>query len=101
MKTVVLTNEEIAIPVITKTFLTRSRVIALLADISYNEKGLDFSNLSKKEAMVKIRNHIWYQGLTTYPDWYEDTDDIPYWNEQYELATKYIESKFQELNTVL
>ena len=97
MKTVELTNGNIAIPVITRTFLTRAKLAAIMADLAFHGT-ICLDKVSKKELMDAVRGHIKYQGVTTYPDWYEDTDDTPTLNALYSQALEYIDKFFKELN---
>lgn len=95
MKTVELTSGEKAIPVITKTYLTFPRVVYIWGDLIHRG-SLSYSS-KKSEVMKEIRRHIWYQGITTYSDWYEDTDDIPVLNAIYDDLRPIVKEMFSEL----
>ena len=71
MKTVNLTDGRKAITVITKRYLTRSLLIDIVTHLCYHDE-LNLMN-SKSHVMKKVREHLAYQGRTTYCDWYEDT----------------------------
>ena len=96
MRTVKLTSGKVAIPLITKTFITRKRMIDILVDLAFNEK-IDLGVASKSEAIKAIREHIFFQGITTYCDWYEDTDATPKINKLYPLTRAFVSAKFPEL----
>jgi len=95
MKTVELVRGGKAITVMTKTYVTRSRLISIVTDLIFHD------NLSleagKRVIMEKVRGHLWYQGTTVYCDWYEDTIDTPVINEIYAKVEEMIDEKFPEL----
>lgn len=95
MKTVELTTDEIAIPVMVKAYLTRNHLIRILADLWFYEE-ISFP-LTKTQAIKEAKMHIKLKGYSVYPDYYEDTDDTPLWNEAVDLAEKYVDKKFPEL----
>ena len=96
MKTVELKSNKTAIVIISKQFLTKDLAVKILGDSCFNN-GLLFEKLTKKRAIEIIKYHLWYQGITAYSDWYEDTEHQEKINECYKLADKYVSRKFPEL----
>ena len=95
MRTVELTTDEIAIPVMVKAYLTKDRLIRILGDLHFYG---DVTFPIKKSAIIKeVKDHIRLKGYSCYPDCYEDTDDIPIWNQSAEMAEIIINQKFPEL----
>lgn len=96
MRTVELTDGRKAIPVVTKTYLHKDRVISIVTDLIFHDQ---LSYDSKKSEMIKaIRKHLWWQGVSVYAIWYEDTDDTPVINDIREKVVPIIEKLFPELS---
>lgn len=97
MKTVRLNTGELSIPIVIKSFITKTKMIKILADIVHS-KSLDLHNMNKKEIMQEIRGHVKFQGVTVYTDWYEDTIETPIINDIITEVEAFVEDKFPELN---
>jgi len=96
MKTVELKTGEQAITVNVKHYIRRQVMIDLITDVVHN-KDLDENKLTKSKVMEHLRDHLFYQGRTTYCDWYEDTDQTPIINEIHKRVVKVIDNLFPEL----
>ena len=96
MKTVKLTTGEKAIPIITKTFLTKNRLASLLSEIVFVGK-INLENTSKREVIKEVRDVIWYQGIKPYDEWHEDSEHQELLNSLYEDSLKFVEIAFPEI----
>jgi len=97
MKTVELKDGDLAITIITKTYVTKKRMASILSNLAFYGK-IDLEHTTKSDVIKAIREHISYQGLTTYCDWYEDTQDTEFINALYIESLRFIEVAFPELN---
>lgn len=95
MRTVDNRNGETAIPIVTKTYLTKNRLAKIWTDLIYH--GELNINSKKSKIIKKVRTHLWWQGITTYTDWYEDTGETEKINDIYKEVCLKITSVFPEL----
>jgi hypothetical protein len=95
MKTVDLTDGHKAISVITKIYLTRGLLIDIATHLCYHDE-LNLMN-NKSHVIKKVREHLAYQGRTTYCDWYEDTAGTEAINEIHPKVVIMIDNLFPEL----
>ena len=96
MKTVRLKTGELALPVNIKGFLKRSKLIGIIGDLLFHKEIT--STCKKMILMGKVRDHMKYQGVTVFEDWYEDTQDQQEINNCYKEAAIIVSNLFPELN---
>ena len=96
MKTVELTTGDKAIPVNIKHYVTKETMVSIVTDVVFH-KNLNENELRKSEVISLLRTHLFYQGKTTYCDWYEDTVETPVINGLRRKVEKIITEMFPEL----
>ena len=96
MKIVELTDDRIAIPMAIKFYMTSDKIVKVVTDLVHQEI-LDLTE-PKYKIIEKVRDHLHYQGTTTYGDWYEDTIETEPINEIYKRVEPFIRKMFPEFD---
>jgi hypothetical protein len=94
MKTVILTNNKKAIPLIIKHYVTDNTMIKAITELVH-QGTLDLTE-NKSDIIKKVRDLLYYQGRTVYGDWYEDTDQTEPINRIYEKVIIFVKDMFPE-----
>ena len=94
MKTVILTNDKVAIPLNIKHYVTDDVMIKAITELVH-QRTLNLSE-NKSTIIKAVRDLLFYQGRTVYADWYEDTDQTEPINLIYEKVIPFVENMFPE-----
>ena len=96
MKTVELTSNEKAIPIVTKTYLTKKLMASLISELVFTNQ-INLESTSKSEVIKSVRYVLWHQGIKPYDEWHEDTEHQELLNSLYEDSLRFVEIAFPEL----